>query len=142
MVNINTCRYFEECSAPLCPFLSDQMNEEGIWYPYEEICRRAKGVPKWIKQQRKIANKAKPENHKYYYTLDMLKVPFRVTEAVKGIDPDKPNQERKLQVWHKRYKGSKSRKLSDEAREKRRKIIEHARKFKQNAKDGKEDLAA
>ena len=58
-----------------------------------------------------------------------------------GIDPDKPNQDWKLRVWHKRYKGSNGRKLSDADRKKRRKIIEHARKFKQNAKDGKEDLA-
>ena len=136
------CLYYQECSAPLCPFESDQLNKEYIWYPDEKICRRVKGMPNWMRQQRKVAKKAKPENHKYYYTLDMLKVPFRVTEVVKGIDPDKPNQEWKLKVWHKRYKGTKNRKLSDEEREKRRKIIEHARKFKQNAKDGKEDLAA
>ena len=132
-----SCIYYEKCSAPLCPMLPQDQNKDCIWYPNEEICRRTKGIPKWIRQQIKVAIKVKPENHRFYFNIEMLKVPFRVTEAIKGIDPDKPNQEWKLEVWHKRYKGTSSRKLSDEAREKRRKIIEHARKFKQNAKDSK-----
>jgi hypothetical protein len=106
------------------------MNKEGIWYPAEEICRRVKGVPVWVKQQRKVAKRAKPENHLYYFNLEMLKKNFRVTKCVKGIDPDKPNQDWKLRVWHKKYKGSNGRKLSDDEREKKRKNIEHARKIK------------
>jgi hypothetical protein len=74
------CKFYGSCSAPLCPMLSDEQNTNCIWYPDEDICRKRKGLPDWVKQQRKIAKKAKPENFWHYFTLDMLKVRFRVTK--------------------------------------------------------------
>ena len=32
------CRYFDSCSAALCP-LDEKHLKAGIWYPDEEICR-------------------------------------------------------------------------------------------------------
>jgi hypothetical protein len=103
------CKFYGSCSAPLCPMLSDEQNTNYIWYPDEDICRKRKGLPDWVRQQRKIAKKAKPENFWHYFTLDMLKVRFRVTSSVKGLDPNKPNEEAQLRAWRKRNKGSKKR---------------------------------
>jgi hypothetical protein len=48
----NECRYYQSYSAPLCPMLSDEQNKNYCWYPDEEICRRKKGMPDWVKQHR------------------------------------------------------------------------------------------
>ena len=126
------CRYYEECSASICPKLSDEQNGNYIWYPYpdEEICRLVKNVPDYVKQQRKIAKRIEPENHGYYFTPDMLKVPFRVTKRVKGIDPDNFNEKAQLKSWFKRHRGSKKRKISKQVREQKRETIALARKHK------------
>ena len=128
-----TCTHYENCSAPLCPNKSDEQNSNSIWYPDEEICLKRKGLPAWVKQQRKIAQKAKPENCGYYFTLDMLKVPFRVTRSVKGLDPDMPleKEERQLKSWFKRNKGIKGRNFSKEQREQKKERVALARLAKQ-----------
>ena len=125
-----SCIYYEKCSAPICPMLSDKQNKDYIWYPDEEICRRVKGVPESVKQQRKIAKRVEPENHGYYFTPDMLKVPFRVTKRVKGLDPDSYNEQAQLKSWSKRYRGSKKRKISNKVRDQKRVSIALARKHK------------
>jgi hypothetical protein len=96
--------------------LLDEQNSNYIWYPDEEICRKRNNLPDWIRQQRKIAKKVKPENYWYYFTLDMLKVRFRVTSSVKGLDPDNLNEEAQLRAWRKRNKGSKKRRNLVEAK--------------------------
>jgi hypothetical protein len=90
--------------------LSEQENEKGLWYPDEEICRKRKNIPEWVKKQRKIAKKVKPESHAFYFTLEMLKVPFRVTGNTKGLDPDK-EEPPQLRRWLKRYSQSEKKKL-------------------------------
>jgi hypothetical protein len=110
------CKFYGSCSVPLCPMLSDEQNTNYIWYPDEDICRKRKGLPDWVRQQRKIAKKAKPENYRYYFTLEMLEVHFRVTSSVKGLDPDNLNEEAQLRAWRKRNKGSKKRRNLMEAR--------------------------
>jgi hypothetical protein len=129
------CKFYESCSAPMCPILSDEQNENYCWYPDEEICRSRKGIPDWIKQQRKIAKKAKPENYWHYFTLEMLKVRFRITSNVKGLDPniDLDKEKRQLNAWHKKYKGTKKRRISDELKEKRRQALVLARKAREQA---------
>jgi hypothetical protein len=108
------CNYFEGCSAPICPMEPDETNGHYPWYPDEEICRKRKDVPVWIKQQRKIAKKAKPDNHGFYFLLDMLRIPFRVTSSVKGLNPDQylKDEPRQLKAWLKTHKGAKKRKPS------------------------------
>jgi hypothetical protein len=111
--------------------LSEQENGKGLWYPDEEICRRRKNLPEWVNQQRKITRKVRSENQAFYFTLAMLKVPFRVTKSVKGLDSDsRMGEERQLKAWFKRYKGTKERKLSVEQRQEKRKAVAIARKAK------------
>lgn len=125
----NDCKHYDYCSAPLCPMLSDEENLKGLWYPkVEEICCRRKDLPAWVKQQRKIERKVSAQNQIYYFTLDMLKVPFRVAETVRGIDSDLLDEERQIQSWRKRYKGGRERKLSPSQREKKRRAADLARK--------------
>jgi hypothetical protein len=140
----NDCRYYQSCSAPLCPVLLDEQNSNYIWYPEEEICRRRKGIPDWIKQQRKVAKKAKPENCWHYFTLDMLKVRFRVTSSVKGLDPNMALEKegQQLKAWHKKNKGTKKRKLSEEQLKKNRLIVVKAREAKERKHKPRDRKAA
>jgi hypothetical protein len=98
-----------------------------IWYPDEEICKRRRNIPDWIRQQRKVAKKANDANIVTYFTIAMLKVPFRVTKKVSGLDPNKPEQAQ-LRRWRKEYKGVCKRQTSEALREKKRKMASVARK--------------
>ena len=123
----NNCKYYDGCSAPLCPILSDEEN------------KKYKNLPDWIKQQRKVAKKASPDNFWFYFTLDMLRVRFRVTKSVKGLDPDK-KESPQLEQWFKRNKGIKKRKLSNEQKKQKREQLAEAREIRGNS--NKTDLAA
>jgi hypothetical protein len=70
------CRYFDGCSAPLCP--------------KEDICRLA-DVPEWVKRQRKVSRKAAMGG---YFTVAMLKQDCRISKGMKGVDPDGTDSER------------------------------------------------
>ena len=82
------CKYFDGCSAPLCP------RDEGVaartWFADEDICRLA-DVPAWVKRQRRVAKKAALGG---YFTLAMLEQDCRIKEGMKGIDPDGTDRER------------------------------------------------
>jgi hypothetical protein len=92
------CRYFDGCSAPLCP------GDEGIaartWFPDEDICRLA-DVHDWVKRQRKVSRKA--ASGAYFVvlrvqqiksnTLAMLKQDCRLSRGMKGIDPNGTDKE-------------------------------------------------
>jgi hypothetical protein len=82
------CKYFDGCSAPLCP--KDEGVADRTWFPDEDICRLA-DVPGWVKRQRKISKKAAPDG---YFTLAMLKQDCRTSKGIKGIDPDGTDKER------------------------------------------------
>jgi hypothetical protein len=82
------CRYFDGCSAPRCP--RDAGQEHTTWFLDEDICRLA-DVPEWVKRQRRIARKAAPGR---YFTLAMLRHDCRITQGMKGIDPDGTDKER------------------------------------------------
>jgi hypothetical protein len=133
MYQRNKCRYYDECSAPLCPMLSDEENRKGLWYPEEEICWRRKDLPDWVRQQRKVVKKVKKENMPYYFTLDMLMVPFRVTDSVRGLDSDQGDEEKQLKAWFKRNRGARKRNISDQQRERKRKSVARARRGKTRA---------
>ena len=125
----NNCKYYDGCNAQLCPMLSDENNKNYIWYPDEDICTRKKNIPDWVKQQRKVAKKANPDNFWFYFTMDMLKVRFRVTNSVKGLDPDKKEYPQ-LNQWFKRNKGTKKRKMTDEQKKQKREQLAKAREIK------------
>lgn len=114
------CNHYEGCESPFCPMLSEEENRKRVWYPHEKICRRRKDLPEWVRQQKKIAAKARRENHGFYFTLDMLMVPFRVSEGVTGLGSDEGDKEKKLRSWFKRNKGTGREKISDRQRKHRR----------------------
>jgi hypothetical protein len=82
------CKYFDGCSAPLCP--RDEGVADRTWFPDEDICRMA-DVPGWVKRQRKISRKAAEGG---YFTLAMLNHDCRITQGMKGIDPNGTDKER------------------------------------------------
>jgi hypothetical protein len=82
------CKYFDGCSAPLCP--KDEGVADRTWFTDEDICRLA-DVPAWVRRQRKVSRKAALGG---YFTLAMLKHDCRITQGMKGIDPDGTDKER------------------------------------------------
>jgi hypothetical protein len=97
------CKYFDGCSAPICP--KDPGQENTTWFPDEDICRLA-DVPDWVKRQRKVSRKAAPGNSPCgYFTLAMLKQDCRISRGIKGIDPNGTDQERAADVaaWFKAH---------------------------------------
>ena len=66
----------------------------------------------------------------------MLKVPFRVTNSVKGLDPNLPLEKegQQLKAWHKKYKGTKKRKLTEAQKAHKRRILAEARQAKKARK--------
>jgi hypothetical protein len=84
------CKYFDECSAPVCP--RDEGTVNYTWFPDEDICRLT-GVPDWVKRQRRIVRMGLPFETGYF-TKAMLEHPCRITKGLKGIDPDGTDKER------------------------------------------------
>jgi hypothetical protein len=95
------CKYFDGCSAPLCP--RDEGVADRTWFPGhsiepqgegspldEDICRLA-DVPDWVKRQKKVSLKAAQGG---YFTLAMLQHDCRISKGMKGIDPDGTDKER------------------------------------------------
>jgi hypothetical protein len=85
---MKACKYFDGCSAPLCP--RDEGIADRTWFPDEDMCRLA-DVPEWVKRQRKISKKAAEGG---YFTVAMLKQDCHVSKGIKGIDPDGTDKER------------------------------------------------
>ena len=107
------CTQYSKCSAPFCPM--DKKRIECIrWYPDEEICVKHKYTGlSWIRMQRKISKKVKHKG--MYFILPMLEQDCVVKTGIKGIDPDK-KEENQIKVWFKGH--PKKRELSKEEREK------------------------
>jgi hypothetical protein len=82
------CKYFDGCSAPICP--KDSGQEKTTWFANEDICRLAE-VPEWVKRQRKVSRRAAPGG---YFTLALLEQDCRITKGMKGIDPNRSDKER------------------------------------------------
>jgi hypothetical protein len=93
------CKYFDGCSAPLCP--KDEGVEDRTWFPDEDRCRLA-DVPEWVKRQRKVSRKAAPGG---YFTLAMLRHDCRIAQGMKGVDPDGTDREREKDeaAWFKAH---------------------------------------
>jgi hypothetical protein len=82
------CKYFDGCSAPLCP--KDEGLADRTWFADEDMCRLA-DVPAWVKRQRKVSKKAASGG---YFTVAMLKHDCRISKGMKGIDPDGTDEKR------------------------------------------------
>ena len=111
----NECRYFDDCSAPMCPI--DEGLENYTWFSDEDICI-LKDVPDWVKRQKKIAKKAVGWKAGYF-TLTMLQRDCVIGKAIKGIDPDGTEKERENaeKEWLKRHPAIKP--VSEEIRAER-----------------------
>jgi len=119
------CRYFDYCSATLCP-LDPEYLKIGIWYPDEEICR-LKTVPNWVKIQKKISKRTKDNNK--YYTYKMLNQNCKICRGILGLNPDKPEEPQlEEEDWLKKHPPKKA------FSEKRKKILVEARKKWQTTK--------
>jgi len=116
-IKSDQCRYFDSCSASLCPLDPEHLKVR-IWYPDEEICR-LKTVLNWVKIQKKISKRTKDNNK--YYTYKMLNQNCKVGKGMTGLNPDKP-EESQLEDWLKKHPPKKA------ISEKQKKILIEARK--------------
>jgi hypothetical protein len=102
------CRYFDSCSAPLCPE-DDSSLRNSAWFPDEETCHRQdlRGAA-WIARQRKIARVAGADFSRGAFTFSMLVHDFTVYGGVCGLNPDDGEittaRVRKWQAEHRRRK--------------------------------------
>jgi hypothetical protein len=124
------CKYFDGCSAPLCP--RDEGVADRTWFPDEDICRLA-DVPDWVKRQKKISRKAVMGG---YFTRDMLQHDCQIRQGMKGVDPDGTDKERAAEeaAWFKAHPV-----MTAEMREKRRAMGRKNKGFI-NGKGCKKDL--
>ena len=103
------CRYYETCSAPLCP-LDQQSLDHGAWFPDEEICRVQPG-PAFVKRQKALARKLDFEAG--CFTVRMLERRCKATQSLSGLDPDKGpphDHEEKWLADHPKYVASQAQK--------------------------------
>jgi hypothetical protein len=84
------CKYFESCSAPLCP--RDAWAAKTAWFAGEPVCR-LHGVPEWVKRQRKISKTGADETAGCF-TLPMLERRCVIGKKISGIDPGGTEAER------------------------------------------------
>jgi len=91
------CKSSERCSAPLCPLDAVSL-ERGIWYPGEEICvNREFNSLDAIKNQRKIAKKAKSPST--FFTFKMLSRNCIIGSGISGLNPDKEDWREQEKQW-------------------------------------------
>ena len=104
------CKYYDECDAPVCPLDKHSLNTS-IWYSDEDICRlREFSGVLWIKNQRKI--KKRQISSDTYFTSEMLDRKLKVSQGMKGIDPDNDSElgDESIQ-WLERHQPYKERKV-------------------------------
>jgi hypothetical protein len=114
MTDFKNCKYFESCSAPMCP--RNVGVAKTVWFAGEAICR-LHDVPEWVKQQRKIAKTGIDETVGCF-TLPMLERRCVIGKKISGIDPDVTEAERvgAERNWLEKHPPIKQK--SDEEREK------------------------
>jgi hypothetical protein len=132
------CKYFDGCSAPLCP--KDEDIADRTWFPDEDICRLA-DIPDWVKRQRKISRKAAPGG---YFTVAMLRHDCRISKGMKGIDPDGTDTERAADetAWFKAHPviTAELREKLRAAGEKKKELLHRARLKKMRSNIGPDAL--
>jgi hypothetical protein len=91
------CKYFDGCSAPVCPV--DTGAADTAWFAGEPCCR-LRNVPEWVKRQRKTAETRARETTGCF-TVPMLERRCVIGKKMTGIDPDGTDAERKNaeKIW-------------------------------------------
>jgi hypothetical protein len=134
------CRYFDGCSAPLCP--RDEGIADRTWFADEDICRLA-DVPEWVRRQRKISRRAIPGG---YFTVAMLTHDCRVSKGMQGIDPDGTAKERAADetAWFKAHPAitAEVREKLKAGGEKKRELLHRARLKKMQSNIGPDGVPA
>lgn len=97
------CKYYNTCSAPLCPMDKDSL-EHCAWFPSEEICRCVPS-PRWVKRQRKLDKKLSFDNG--CFTYQMLQQNCKITPALRGINPDEAEPHSLEDTWIEKHPNNK-----------------------------------
>jgi hypothetical protein len=84
------CKYFDDCSAPMCP--RDSEVQKTAWFAGEPVCR-LHGVPEWVKRQRKISKTGADETAGCF-TLARRERGYVNGKKISGIDPGGTEAER------------------------------------------------
>jgi hypothetical protein len=135
---MNDCKYFDGCSAPMCPKSAGVA--EITWFPDEDICR-LQDVPDWVKRQRKIA-KTGADVTAGYFTLAMLEHHCVIGKSITGIDPDGTDSERKAAEKNWLGKHPVIEPISDEEREKRAARMKQIRVNRYSKSDQKQGFGS
>ena len=117
------CKYFDDCSAPMCP--RDAEVAKTAWFAGEPICRLHE-VPEWVKRQQKIA-KTGIGKTAGCFTLPMLERDCMIKKGITGIDPDGTDSDREMaeKAWLEKHSAKKL--ISEETRAKYKTQAENAR---------------
>lgn len=118
------CPRYETCSATLCPL---NFPEKSFWYPCDEICKnRDYSNLDWIKNQKKIAKKAKDGSK--YFNLQMLNRNCRITKGITGLDPEE-DEGPQLKKWLTLHPPKKEMSLAQ-----KKIVVERFRKYRRSKK--------
>ena len=122
-MNIENCKYFKFCNAPICPL--NKNKEKAIWFSDEAICKNTEysGLD-FIITQKKIAKINKTHSVNGYFTLKMLNQKIIVRSGIQGINEDTPIESSFIpeENWSRKHKP-----ISKEGLEKRRVNMKKAR---------------
>lgn len=88
------CIHWNDCSASICPFDKSSI-ENCVWYPDEETCKLG-SVPRWVKNQKKIAKLCRDIDT--YFNYEMLNRNCVIKGGIKGIDPNR-EEDSQLENW-------------------------------------------
>jgi hypothetical protein len=109
-VSCNGCRYFEECSAPICP---EDPQKGCAWFPDEEICRRGDHASEtMVRAQKRIAKATGKDFERGCFTAAMLSGVTKITKGIRGLDPESEITEVRVKKWLSGFKGQRA--LSEE----------------------------
>lgn len=134
-MSCHACRYFDECSAPICP--EDPASLKSCaWFPDEEVCRRQDhaSIP-MVKAQKRIARATGKDIERGCFTVEMLARVTTIGRGIRGLDPETPVTRERVTKWLSGFKGRKA--LTDEQRAvlRARALKMRARKQGQNVPD-------
>lgn len=119
-----TCRYFETCSAPICP-LSDASMKNCTWFADEEVCR-VMGFP-FVRRQAKI-KKLGLGVEDGCFTVAMLERNCRIGRGMKGLYPDDFPFDEQEKRWMKAHPELEKREIPEEQKKRMRDAFEKARR--------------
>jgi hypothetical protein len=115
------CKWFETCSAPLCPLDADSL-VRCTWFPDEEVCKLADHrMTTLAVRQRKISKATGKDANRGCFTAKMILHPCTIKSGVRGLDPESPITTTREMGWIRARAGN--RELSGEEKEKRRQSV-------------------